>query len=69
MVGKHSIYRIIFPLLFFEVNVGIEYGSALSPILSALYLSPIFYIFKKHVKNLKIPVSFLYFVDNRLLIS
>jgi len=54
---------------FFDVNVGVGQGSALSPILSALYLSFLFHIFKKQVKNLKIPVSLLYFVDDRLFIS
>jgi len=41
----------------------------LSPILSALYLLPIFHIFEKCLKNLKILISILLFVDNRLLIS
>ena len=54
---------------FFEVNIGVGQGSALSLILSALYLSLLFYIFEKWVKNLKILVFFLSFVDNRLLIS
>ena len=35
---------------FFEVNIGVEQGSALSPILSALYLSPLLYIFEKCAK-------------------
>ena len=37
--------------------------------LSTLYLFPLFYIFEKYVKNIKIPVSFLLFVDDILLIS
>jgi len=41
----------------------------LSPILSALYFSLIFHIFEKRAKNLKIPVSFLSFVDDELFIS
>ena len=41
----------------------------LSLILFALYLSLIFYIFEKRSKNLNIPISFLSFIDNRLLIS
>ena len=49
----------------FNVGVGIGQSSALSPILSALYLSLIFYIFEKRIKNLKIPVSF---VDDRLIV-
>jgi len=54
---------------FFEVDIGIEQGSALSSILSALYLLPVFHIFEKHIKNLKIPVLFLSFINNRLFIS
>ena len=46
-----------------------EQDSALSPILSALYLAPILYIFKNHLKILKILVSILYFVDDGLLIA
>ena len=34
----------------FNVNVGVGQGSALSPILSALYLSPLLYIFEKQLK-------------------
>ena len=58
-----------FSSLFFEVNVGIGQGSALYPILSALYLSLLFHIFEKHAKNLKILVFLLSFVDNSLLVS
>jgi len=46
----------------FEVNVGVGQGSALSPILSALYLFLFLYILEKHLKNLKIPISTLLFV-------
>jgi len=53
----------------FEVNVGVGQGSALSPILSVLYLSPLLYILEKHLKTLNIPVSLLSFVDDGLLIS
>ena len=41
----------------------------LSPILSALYLSPFIYILENCLKNLKIPVSIIFFVDDRLFIS
>ena len=58
-----------FSLPMFEVNVGVGQGSALSPILSALYLSPLLYILEKHLKTLNIPVSLLSFVDDGLLIS
>jgi len=53
----------------FEVNVSVGQGSALSPILSALYLSPFLYILEKHLKNLNIPISIISFVDNSLIIS
>jgi len=51
------------------VNVGVGQGSALSPILSALYLSPFLYILENHLKNLNIPVSIISFVDDGLFIS
>ena len=53
----------------FEVNVGVGQESALSPILSALYLSPFLYILEKHQKNLNIPVSLISFMDDGLIIS
>ena len=53
----------------FDVNVGVGQGSALSPILSALYLSPFFHIFEKHIKNLDLKISTLSFVDDSLLIT
>ena len=53
----------------FNVNVGVGQGSVLSPILSALYLLLFIYILEKHLKNLKILVSIISFVDNRLFIS
>jgi len=52
-----------------NINIGIGQDSTLSPILSVLYLSLIFYILEKCLKNLKIPVSILSFVDDGLLIS
>jgi len=54
---------------FFEVNTGVGQGSAFSSILLAFYLLLFFYIFEKCVKNLKIPVFFLLFVNDGLLIS
>jgi len=57
----------MFPI--FNINVGVGQGSALLPILSALYLFPFIYILEKHLKNLKIPVSIISFVDNELFIS
>ena len=53
----------------FKVNVGVGQGFVLSPILSALYLSPLLYILEKRLKTLKILVSLLSFVDDGLLIS
>ena len=53
----------------FEVNAGVGQGSALSPILSALYLTPFVHILEKCLKILKIPISMLSFVDNGLIIA
>ena len=53
----------------FKVNVRVGQGSALSSILSALYLSLFLYILEKRLKNLKIPISTLLFVDNGLIIT
>ena len=55
--------------LSFTVNIGVGQGSALSLILSALYLTSLLYILEKHLINLKIPVSILSFVDNGLIIA
>ena len=54
---------------FCNVNIGVRQGSVLSHILSTLYLSLIFHILEKCLKNLKIPISFLSFVDDGLFIS
>ena len=53
----------------FDVNVGVGQGSALSPILSTLYLSPFLYILENRLKNLKIPISILSFVNDGLIIT
>jgi len=55
----------------FNTNVGVGQGSALSPIISVIYLAPIIKTFKKRIKNLnkEIPTDVLSFVDNGLLIS
>jgi len=53
----------------FNVNVSVRQGSVLSPILSALYLSPVFLFLENHLKILKIPISIISFVDNGLFIS
>jgi len=44
-------------------------GSALLSVLSALYLSPLLYIFEKQLEFLKIPISILSFIDNGLFIT
>jgi len=53
----------------FSINISVGQGSALSPILSALYLLPFIYILENRLKNLKIPTSFISFVDDSLFIS
>jgi len=53
----------------FEVNIGVSQGSALSPILSSLYLSPFLYILENRLKNLRIPISILSFVDDGLIVA
>ena len=52
-----------------DVNVGVGQGSALSPILSSLYLSSFLYILENRLKNLKISASILSFVDDGLIIA
>jgi len=52
----------------FDINVGVGQGLALSPILSALYLSLFFHILEKCLKNLNLKISTLSFVNNGLLI-
>ena len=46
-----------------------EKEGGVSFILSALYLLPVFYSFENHLKNLKISISIISFVDNSLFIS
>ena len=58
-----------FSSLIFNIKVGVGQDSALSSILSALYLLPFLYILEKYLKNLKIPVSIILFIDNGLFIS
>jgi len=53
----------------FCIDIEVGQDSLLSLILTVLYLSSVFYIFKKRTNNLKIPISFLFFVNNRLFIS
>ena len=68
LIGRKTKYlwnNFIFSL--FNVDVGIEQGFALSFILLALYITPLFHIFEKRSKNLKISKSLFSFVNNRLL--
>ena len=53
----------------FNINVGIGQSSVLSPILSTLYLLLFIYILENCLKNLKIPTSFISFVDDGIFIS
>ena len=52
----------------FNVNMGVGQGSALSPILSALYLSLFLHTLEKHLKNLDLKISILSFVDDGLVL-
>jgi len=54
---------------FFNVDVGIGQDSALSPILSVLYLVLLLHILENCLKILKNPISILSFVDNGLFIA
>ena len=58
-----------FSFSFFNIDIRVGQRSVLSLILSALYLSLVFHIFEKRIKNLKIPISILSFVDNGLFIT
>ena len=58
-----------FSSLFFNVNIGVRQDSALSSILSVLYILSVFHILENHLKNLKIPVSILSFVNDGLFIA
>jgi len=53
----------------FNVNISVRQSSVLSPILSALCLSPIFHIFEKRLKNLKNLISIISFINNGLFVS
>ena len=52
----------------FNTDVGVGQDSALSLILSALYVAPLFHIFQKRIINFSIPVSLFSFVDDGLFV-
>ena len=54
---------------FVNINVGVGQGSALFPILSALYLALFLHILEQWLKNLNLQTSLLSFVDDSLLIT
>jgi len=58
-----------FSFSFFNVDVRVGQGSALSPILYTLYLAHILHILEKHLKILKILVFILSFVNDGLLVA
>ena len=53
----------------FNINVGVGQSLALSPILSALYLLFFFHILENWLKNLKIPIYILSFVNDGLFVA
>ena len=54
---------------FFNIDIGVGQGSALSPILSALYLALVLHILEKCLKTLIIPVSILFFINDILIVA
>ena len=52
-----------------DADVGVGQGSALSPILSALYIAPLICIFEHRAQALNLDTCILSFVDDGLLIS
>jgi len=66
---KTSYFWNNFSSCFFDINMRVGQGLALSPILSTLYLLLFLYILENHLKNLDLKISILSFVDNGLLIS
>ena len=53
----------------YDADVGMGQGSALSPILSALYIAPLIRIFELRAQSLNLSTSILSFVDDGFLIS
>ena len=70
LVGKRTQYFWNnFSFLFFNIDIGVGQESALSPILSAIYLALSLHILENYLKILKIPISILLFVDDGLLVA
>jgi len=65
---KTSYFWNNFSSCLYNVNVRVGQGSALSSILSALYLFPFLYILEKRLKILDLKISILSFVNDGLLI-
>ena len=52
-----------------DADVGMGQGSALSPILSALYIAPLLHLFEHRAQALNLDTSTLSYVDDGLLVS
>jgi len=63
LINKHTQYvwnNFVSP--FFRADVGVNQGSALLPILSALYIAPVFYILEKKEKIFQFLFLFLFWL-------
>ena len=52
-----------------DADISMGQGSALSPILSVLYIAPLIHIFEHRAQALNLDTCIISFVDNSLLIS
>jgi len=57
-----------FSFSFFNVDIGVRQSYVLSPVLSALYFPLILHIFEKRLKNLKILIFIIFFVNDGLFV-
>jgi len=70
LVGRSTQYTWNFFLFHAcDADVGVGQGSALSPILSALYIAPLLHLFERQAQALNLDTSTLSYVDNGLLVS